>query len=64
VNKVVSNNDLTMFRLLAASWFTRRVAGPLSRAIPDPFLRAAAIAGTGILASRRRHPSAVRVENG
>jgi hypothetical protein len=50
--KVISNKDLTMFRLLAASWFTRRVAGPLSRAIPNPFLRAAAIAGTGILATR------------
>jgi hypothetical protein len=41
-----------MFRLLASSWLTRRVAGPLSRAIPNPFLRAAAIAGAGILATR------------
>jgi hypothetical protein len=39
-----------MFRLLASSWLTRRVAGPLSRAIPNP--RAAAMAGAGILATR------------
>jgi hypothetical protein len=41
-----------MFRLLAASWLTRRVAGPLSRAIPNPILRFTAIAGAGILATR------------
>jgi len=41
-----------MFRFLAANWLTRRVAGPLSRAIPNPFLRAAAIAGVGALATR------------
>jgi hypothetical protein len=41
-----------MIRLFAASWLTRRVAGPLSRAIPNPFLRAAAIAGAGVLATR------------
>jgi hypothetical protein len=41
-----------MFRLLAASWLTRRLAGPIGRVIPNPFLRAAAIAGAGVLASR------------
>jgi hypothetical protein len=48
----ISNKDLTMFRLLAANWLTRRVAGPLSRAIPNPLLRFTAIAGAGILATR------------
>jgi hypothetical protein len=42
----------TMFRLLAASWLTNRLVRPLSRVIPNPFLRAAAIAGAGIFASR------------
>ncbi len=46
------NKDLRMFRLLAAGWLTRRVAGPISRAIPNPLLRAAAIAGAGVLATR------------
>ena len=41
-----------MFRLLAASWLTKRLSGPVSRAIPNPFLRAAAIAGLGVLATR------------
>ncbi len=41
-----------MFRMLAATWLTRRLAGPLSRAIPNPFLRAAAIAGAGVFATR------------
>ncbi|HEY7479986.1 MAG TPA: hypothetical protein VH680_05685 [Gemmatimonadales bacterium] len=41
-----------MFRLLAASWLTRRVAGPISRAIPNPLLRAVAIAGVGLFATR------------
>jgi hypothetical protein len=41
-----------MFRLLAASWLTKRLAGPISRVIPNPFLRAAAIAGAGVLATR------------
>ena len=50
-----SNKDLRMFRLLAAGWLTRRVAGPISRAIPNPFLRAAAIAGAGLLATRVFH---------
>jgi hypothetical protein len=50
-----------MFRLLAANWLTRRLAGPVSRAIPNPYLRAAALAGVGILATRlfakRRYPA-------
>jgi hypothetical protein len=49
-----------MFQLLAANWLTRRLSGPLSRAIPNPYLRAAALAGIGVLATRllskRRSP--------
>jgi hypothetical protein len=41
-----------MLRFLAANWITRRLARPISRAIPNPYLRAAAIAGTGILVTR------------
>jgi hypothetical protein len=41
-----------MFRMLAAGWLTRRLARPISRVIPNPFLRAAAIAGAGVLATR------------
>jgi hypothetical protein len=41
-----------MFRLLATSWLTKRLAGPIGRVIPNPFLRAAAIAGAGVFASR------------
>ena len=41
-----------MLRLLAGSWLTRRLARPISRAIPNPFLRAAAIAGVGIFTTR------------
>lgn len=41
-----------MFRMLAAGWLTRRLAGPIGRLIPNPFLRAAAIAGAGVLAGR------------
>jgi hypothetical protein len=41
-----------MFRLLAANWLTRRLSGPLSRAIPNPYLRAAAMAGIGLFATR------------
>ena len=41
-----------MFRLLASSWITNRLAGPISRRIPNPYLRAAAIAGVGVLAAR------------
>ena len=41
-----------MLRFLAANWLTRRLAAPLSRAIPNPYLRAAAIAGTGVMVTR------------
>lgn len=41
-----------MFRFLAAGWLTRRLSGPLGRMIPNPYLRAAAIAGLGIFATR------------
>jgi hypothetical protein len=50
-----------MFRLLAANWLTRRLAGPVSRVIPNPYLRAAALAGIGILATQmlaKRRPAA------
>ena len=48
-----------MLRFLAANWLTRRLAGPLSRAIPNPYLRAAALAGTGLAVTRmlQRRPS-------
>jgi hypothetical protein len=56
-----------MFRALAAGWLTKRLAGPIGRIIPNPFLRAAAIAGAGVFAGRllgvggrgerRRNPS-------
>jgi hypothetical protein len=41
-----------MFRLLAAGWLTRRLSGPISRMIPNPYLRAAAVAGLGVFATR------------
>lgn len=41
-----------MFRFLAAGWLTRRLAGPLGRFIPNPYLRAAAVAGLGVVATR------------
>jgi hypothetical protein len=41
-----------MFRLLATTWLTRRLMGPLSRAIPNPILRAVALTGAGLFASR------------
>ena len=41
-----------MLRFLAASLLARRLAGPLSRRIPNPYLRAAAIAGLGVFATR------------
>jgi hypothetical protein len=41
-----------MLRFLAAGWLTRRLAGPISRLIPNPYLRAAAIAGAGVFAGR------------
>jgi hypothetical protein len=41
-----------MFRFLAAGWLTKRLSGPVSRAIPNPYLRAAALAGLGLFATR------------
>lgn len=41
-----------MLRMLAASWLTGKLARPLSRAIPNPLLRTAAIAGAGMFATR------------
>ena len=41
-----------MFRFLAAGWLTKRLAGPVSRAIPNPYIRAAALAGLGVFATR------------
>jgi hypothetical protein len=46
-----------MFQMLAHSWLNRRLA----RVIPNPYLRAAAIAGATLLAtraaqSRRKRP--------
>ena len=41
-----------MFRLLAAGWLTNRLARPISRLIPNPYLRAAALAGAGVFAGR------------
>ena len=41
-----------MFRFLAGTWLTGRLARPISRAIPNPYLRAAAIAGAGALVTR------------
>jgi hypothetical protein len=37
-----------MLRFLGFSWLNRRLA----RVIPNPFLRAAAVAGVGMLANR------------
>jgi hypothetical protein len=45
-----------MFRLLASTWLTKRLAGPISRRIPNPYLRAAAIAGLGLFATRLLSP--------
>ena len=41
-----------MLRFLAANWLTRRLAAPLARLIPNPYLRAAAMAGTGVMVTR------------
>jgi hypothetical protein len=41
-----------MLRFLAAGWLTKRLSGPISRIIPNPYLRAAAIAGAGVFAGR------------
>jgi hypothetical protein len=50
--RLSSNAGAPMFRFLAAGWLTRRLARPISRLIPNPYLRAAAIAGAGVFASR------------
>jgi len=44
--------EYRMLRFLTANWLTRRLARPLGRAIPNPYLRAAAVAGTGVLVTR------------
>jgi hypothetical protein len=44
--------DVPMLRFLAANWITRRLARPLGRAIPNPYLRAAAVTGAGVLVTR------------
>lgn len=41
-----------MLRLLAAGWLTNRLARPIGRLIPNPILRAAAMAGLGVVATR------------
>lgn len=41
-----------MLRFLTAGWLTRRLAGPLGRMIPNPYLRAAALTGAGTLVAR------------
>lgn len=54
-----------MLRFLTAGWITRRLAGPLARIIPNPYLRAAALTGAGTLVARmlRKRGSASRVGN-
>jgi hypothetical protein len=52
-----------MLRFLAAGWLTRRLAAPLSRAIPNPYLRAIAMTGAGALVTRmltKRNPERPR----
>ena len=49
-----------MLRFFAANWLTRRLARPISRAIPNPYLRTAAIAGTGLLVTRMLQKNASR----
>ena len=54
-----------MLRFLASGFLTRRLARPLSRAIPNPLLRTVAIAATGyaverMLAKRAVKPQATR----
>lgn len=50
-----------MFRFLAANWLVSRLARPLARVIPNPFLRAAALAATGVLVTRVVRPRPTRV---
>jgi hypothetical protein len=54
-----SHLDEPMLRFLAANWITSRLARPISRAIPNPYVRAAAVATTGVLVARmlQRGPS-------
>jgi hypothetical protein len=48
-----------MLRFLTTNWITSRLARPIGRAIPNPYLRAAAIATAGVLVARmlQRGPS-------
>jgi hypothetical protein len=41
-----------MLRFLTAGWLTRRLAGPIGRLIPNPYLRAVALTGAGTLVAR------------
>ena len=41
-----------MLRFLASNWLLGRLARPISRAIPNPYLRAAAMAGAGVFVTR------------
>ena len=49
-----------MFRLLAANWLTSRLSRPMARYIPNPYLRAAALAATGVLVTRAVQRRSVR----
>ena len=49
-----------MLRFLAANWLTSRLARPLSRVIPNPYVRAAALAATGMLVTRVVRPRPAR----
>lgn len=46
------HKDESMLRFFAANWITSRLARPIGRAIPNPYLRAAAVATTGLLVAR------------
>ena len=54
-----------MLRFLTAGWLTRRLAGPLGRMIPNPYLRAAALTGAGTLIANmlRRRGTGARVSS-
>ena len=43
-----SSVEARMFRLFAHNWLNRRLA----RVVPNPYVRAAAVAGTGLLITR------------
>ncbi|MFL5577525.1 MAG: hypothetical protein ACJ79S_16335 [Gemmatimonadaceae bacterium] len=49
-----------MLRFFAANWITSRLARPISRRIPNPYLRAAAVATTGVLVARMLQKSQSR----